>query len=382
MKKKYRFLVMVWLLIFLTVSVSSPAFGASQLQKAKDQLKTMSKEMENIKSEINDVAEEHQAILAQINVIEKELETTQSDYDATVQKLLDTQAKKALLEEELEEIESEEEDTTELFNKRVRAMFMQGPVSYVEVLLSSKSYFEFLVMSDMIESIIESDSNLLEQIKEHKALVQEKKDEIAEQESEIYNLTQEIAVKKSNIEMQIASKERLAEDLEKEKATYEQKYAQLEKESQEVQSLIKKLTAASKNTAYRGKGTMAWPLPSSRTITSNYGWRIHPILKQKRIHTGIDIAAPQGTKIVAAAEGKVIYVGTMTANGKVVIIDHGGGIQTLYAHLSKYSVSVGQEVKEGDKVGEVGQTGWATGPHLHFEVRKNGAHVSPWNYVK
>jgi murein DD-endopeptidase MepM/ murein hydrolase activator NlpD len=129
-------------------------------------------------------------------------------------------------------------------------------------------------------------------------------------------------------------------------------------------------------------GVMKWPTPGYTRVSSPYGMRIHPIYKVKKMHTGIDIDAPSGAKIVAANSGKVILAGWNGGYGNCVIIDHGGGLATLYAHQSKILVSVGDKVQKGDTVGKVGSTGLSTGPHLHFEVRKNGSTTNPIPYVK
>jgi len=133
--------------------------------------------------------------------------------------------------------------------------------------------------------------------------------------------------------------------------------------------------------AYIGTGTFTWPAPGYTRITSEYGMRYHPILKQNKLHTGMDIGAPQGAKVVAADDGKVITVTYNSAYGNMIIIDHGGGISTLYAHLSRFATTQGAMVKKGQTIGYVGSTGWSTGPHLHFEVRKNGTPVNPKSYL-
>lgn len=127
---------------------------------------------------------------------------------------------------------------------------------------------------------------------------------------------------------------------------------------------------------------MGWPVPGYSRISSPYGYRIHPIFKTKKLHTGIDIPAPTGTSIAAGSDGTVIYTGTLGGYGKAVMIDHGGGIVTLYAHNSSIVVSEGQSVKRGNTISKAGSTGYSTGPHLHFEVRKGGSYVDPLPWVR
>ena len=126
---------------------------------------------------------------------------------------------------------------------------------------------------------------------------------------------------------------------------------------------------------------MAWSTPSVKRVTSEYGYRIHPILGYKKLHTGMDIGAPTGTTVVAANDGTVIMSGWNNSYGYVIMIDHGGGIVTVYAHNSKLLVSKGQKVTRGQSIAKSGSTGMSTGPHVHFEVRENGAYKNPRNYL-
>ena len=169
-----------------------------------------------------------------------------------------------------------------------------------------------------------------------------------------------------------------------EKVKLDAKKKELEKQEDELQAEADRLTAEivklmDKSSPYVG-GTFTWPCPSSHYITSSFGNRLHPILKTWKYHTGVDIGASSGKDILAAASGKVIMATTYGGYGNCVMIDHGGGIVTLYGHASRLCVSNGAVVKRGDVIAKVGSTGRSTGPHLHFEVRKDGAYVDPMSY--
>ena len=133
-------------------------------------------------------------------------------------------------------------------------------------------------------------------------------------------------------------------------------------------------------TRYVG-GTFAWPAPGYYTITSPYSMRLHPIIKVYRLHTGMDIGAPMGSYAIAANDGIVTKATYSYSYGNMVMIDHGGGVSTLYAHGSEILVSVGDTVKRGDPILKVGSTGWSTGPHLHFEIIINGNTIDPYPFV-
>jgi len=162
---------------------------------------------------------------------------------------------------------------------------------------------------------------------------------------------------------------------------YEKALDEMEEAQRKLNKMIAELQAKQKK-GYMGTATFAWPTPGYTRITSPYGWRIHPIYKTRRMHTGIDIGAPAGSNIVAATHGEVIYADWLGGYGKTVVLDHGGGISTMYAHTSVILVEVGQKVRKGQVIAKVGSTGVSTGPHLHFEVKINGNHTDPWKYFE
>ena len=151
----------------------------------------------------------------------------------------------------------------------------------------------------------------------------------------------------------------------------------LERESKLIAEEIRRLQSQGGQRPSR----LLWPTPGQTRITSNYGSRIHPITRLQSFHTGLDIAAPQGHNLVATANGRVIFAGWRGAYGNTIILDHGGGMATLYAHLSSISVRVGDNVRANQTIGRIGSTGWSTGPHLHIEVLLNGNHTNPRPYL-
>ena len=169
--------------------------------------------------------------------------------------------------------------------------------------------------------------------------------------------------------------------LESEKAVIEKGLAELEQASNEIAAKIRASTARTGGYSGNPSGRFLWPTPGYSKITSDYGMRVHPILGTKKLHTGIDIGAPSGTRILSGDAGVVIHAGWLGAYGNAVVVDHGGGLSTLYGHMSSIAVREGQQVTAGQKLGGVGSTGLSTGPHLHFEVRVNGNPVSPWGYL-
>jgi len=192
----------------------------------------------------------------------------------------------------------------------------------------------------------------------------------------------ELESEKKELQIQQENKKMLLSQLESQQDKLEQMLDEMEEISQEISKKIKQILAQQKTKRKYVGGKLAWPLEAEYPITSYFGMRFHPILKKTKMHTGIDIGAPYGSNILAAADGEVITAEWVPAYGLTVIIDNGSGIVTLYAHMSKILVHKGQVVKRNNVIGRVGSTGYSTGPHLHFEVRINGDVVNPLSYLK
>lgn len=175
-------------------------------------------------------------------------------------------------------------------------------------------------------------------------------------------------------------RESFIEKLSEEEQQVQSKIDEINMQYEEVNRQILELVQQGIDTQYIG-GELAWPVPGYTRITSKYAMRVHPITGQYKLHTGIDIGAPEGSNFVAANDGIIIQAGINTAYGKMVIVDHGGGISTLYAHGSEILVQLGQSVKRGEPVLKVGSTGYSTGPHAHFEVRIGGLTTDPLPYI-
>jgi murein DD-endopeptidase MepM/ murein hydrolase activator NlpD len=252
-------------------------------------------------------------------------------------------------------------------------MYESSNSSLLHTLISSNSVTDFFEKLELISLIAKKDKEMVEDLKAAKIDVEYKRQLRAE---EAEGLKGKATQKRERLDTLTASRAEIEDRLQARWADLK-KLAWLEdqliEESRKAAKEIEKLQ--SKN-PYTG-GTMVWPAPGNTSVGSKYGMRLHPILRVNRMHSGIDIDASSGDDIVAANDGKVILSGTTSGYGKRIVIDHGGGISTLYAHCSKLLVSVGDNVKAGQLIAKVGSTGLSTGPHLHFEVRENGNTVDP-----
>ncbi len=355
-----------------------------------------------VMEQINVVSDELANVSLQIENTEEDLRTTKKDLQAAEERIV---AREKLLE------------------SRVRLMYTDGAVSYLDVLLSSTSFSDFLTRADSLKTIVDQDQHLLDEHKKDKQLVVDKKAELDQQYAEAKSLyaqkkqrkaqlnekeqekqvllasydakieeSEELTQEQEDVLMQIASK-RSALLQEKNKLREEQAAAAAKAKAEAAARAAAKAKAATRvstggssesssvSSYSGGNGIFSMPISGGR-ISSSFGPRTHPITGEVgKMHAGVDFAVPQGTTVRAVSGGVVIVAEWMSGYGNTVIIDHGGGLWTLYAHNSSLSVSKGDTVSRGDKISESGNTGNSTGPHLHFEVRDNGTPVNPMNYL-
>ncbi|MCK9858053.1 M23 family metallopeptidase [Paenibacillus sp. ATY16] len=390
MSVKKGFIVLTMLTVFLLQPVGGNAASSidkinKDLAAAKKQIEEAQKIAKNADAKKADIAvkkeDAQQAILklnTQLDQVADNLNYVQGQVDA---KEADLQEAGEELDKAIEQVKERDE----LLQSRLKLMYENGAVSYLEVLFSATSFSDFLDRFDSLHSILSQDRTILEQHKKDQALVEEKKanvetalGEVKTMYTKLQKYKSELDEKEEEKEVLIANYNKEIEELEDISEDQEQQLLALAKK---VSDLNKKKNAIKK--PYSG-GKLGMPLRSSYRISSNFGYRIHPITHVRKLHTGIDFAVPQGTDVYAAEAGVVIVAQTWSGYGNAIIIDHGNGLWTLYGHLRNGGIMVekGQTVKKGEKIGESGNTGNSTGPHLHFEVRKNQVAVDPAGYLK
>jgi murein DD-endopeptidase MepM/ murein hydrolase activator NlpD len=270
---------------------------------------------------------------------------------------------------------------------RVVTIYKQGPASYVAMLVSATSFQDFISRLQYVDSVVGADRGKLtslnqvnDQLAQEQAQANERRKELAAAEAAVAADGARLATLRTGetqasaaLATELATQQTQLQQVDAEKATYTADMALLAGESSSITTFVR---AHQGNEAYTWSGKkLLWPVHGP--ISSPFGPRTNPIFGTPEFHTGIDIAADSGLPIVAAAAGKVIYAGVMQGYGNVVIIDHGGALATLYAHMSVLGASVGEAVSQGQRIGAVGCTGLCTGPHLHFETRVGGTPVQP-----
>lgn len=347
MKKKSLVITLIAVLTF-TMCAAGFALAASESE---------------LRNNLDDVEAAQDELSKKMAQIEKDVKEMQKKVDNLNYMINQTTSDISNIEKKIEKKEKEMAEREDNLNERLKVMYKNGSVGFVDILLGSNSISEFVSNMEIIQKIYKNDMDVLDtlkkehdELKEIKASLKERKEKLATQKTE------------------------LADD----KAKLDAKKKELEAEEDKLKAEADRLTAEiiklmDKNSPYVG-GEFTWPCPASRYISSSFGNRLHPTLKVWKFHTGVDIGCAAGKDIVAAASGKVIMSQWYGGYGNCVMIDHGGGIVTLYGHASKLLVSQGQTVKRGQTIALVGSTGRSTGPHLHFEVRKNGEYINPMSY--
>lgn len=313
---------------------------------------------------------------------QQRLERTEQNLTQSKERYVYTQKEVTDLESQLERVLEEYKELKNSTNKRIVQIYKTKRKNYIEFLLSSKDINNFLDRLYYENIIMRNDKKKIKETQAKTRNIIELKSKIEEQKRYLAQNIKSMDREQKNITAAISENEKLIERLKTDRATWERAERELARQSSQLTTLINK-SVNSGGPAIAAVGGFVRPVYGG--ITSYYGWRVHPIFNKRIFHSGVDIGAPMGTKVKAANSGRVIFVGWYGGYGKVIIIDHGRingtSVTTLYAHLSNYSVSQGEDVTKGQNIGNVGTTGYSTGPHLHFEVRVNGSTTNPLNYI-
>lgn len=380
MKKKIIALLMTIVFVLpFAVDFSNGGIATVSAASVQDKINQASKDKQAALDKIKDAEKQKNDVIAQSDKLEREIDIIQTEIYAIDDIIADADAEIAVKEEEIARIQGDIDIQDEKFKETLRAMDETSTISYIELIFSSKNLSELLINIETINEITEHDMSIIDEMTKLKEEVESAKAEIESKRKEQEEARTFATDKQKQLELKVKEKENLAKALEKDIEKYKQVYEEARRQEEALKGSLKYSSSSSQ---YLGSGQFCWPAPSYTRISSPYGYRIHPIYKTQKFHSGVDLAAPGGTNILAAENGRVISAGWNGGYGNCLVVDHGGGISTLYAHASRLVVSKGDYVTKGQVIAKVGTTGNSTGNHLHFEVLVNGKTTNPMNYIK
>ncbi|WP_370447246.1 murein hydrolase activator EnvC [Veillonella sp. 3960] len=391
MKKKT--VTLVTSLLCGSIMMATPYWYQAQDEDLTNQLS-------NIQQQITNEANKKSEAEKTIGTVYEQLHAIQRDLDTATAELKQVQAERIQLdkditktEAELKEAQARLQSREKVFYKRVRDIYINGRLSYLDVVVGSKDFSDFANRMEMLKRILQSDMDLINTIKTEREEIASKKAKLEEDRAKVLELEKVAQEKQNVINQKKAERQAVLERAMNDRDTAERAYNELMASSASITAMLQQraaeraaaAAAASQGgggggaTWVQGSGQLAAPVVAP--ITSDFGWRIHPIYGTRRLHAGTDFGVDEGTPVHAADGGVVVEAGWVSGYGYTVIIDHGNGMSTLYAHNSEVAVSPGQTVSKGQVVSYSGNTGGSTGPHLHFEVRINGEPTDPMGYL-
>lgn len=429
----------------LTVSLTlafvgvADAASVSQLQKQSSAFKN---KISSVQSQINSTKQQKASTQSEIQELDRQLASVQAEITHLNTKIQETTANLNKSQQELKEAIATREAHYNTLKKRIRVMYEYGNSGYLEALLSSDNFSDFITRLEYTNKLVEYDNKVLKDYTHSEEVIATNVKTIAKDKKQIEDMKAEQAKKQQILDNNIARKNQIVKQLDSNQSTYEAQIADLQQQDANVQALIQKAEAEAKAreaaaakakadaaakakaaaqaakaksssssrtksstrsksssyntgssntsggsssaTVYSSNGKhYQYPIPAYNGYKPNsgYGYRSSPIAGGTEFHTGVDLKATLNTDVIAAESGTVIYAGWRGGYGKCVIIDHGGGYSTLYAHNNVLKVSVGQTVQRGQVIAGAGTTGYSTGVHSHFEVRINGQHTNPTGYI-
>jgi len=376
-------LISIILVICVSICGLYTANAAKSVSDLKKELENNQKKSEQTKKEIKEKQAEMKSFSAESDALDVEIMALQEDIDSVQSVIDEKDAEIQAKNTEIVRLNEEAVKTREKLKKRMKVIYENGVTSYLEIILDANGIADLFTRIAVVESIVKHDNNIIADYNAQAQLIEEAKLIVENEKNEQVEAREILEGKQSVIKEKQAQKDKIINELSKDINALKKLESQMEQAEKQLQNQINAALRSSSQSSvvYKGNGKFQFPLASYTRLSSQYGYRIHPIYGTKKFHAGIDYAAPHGTAIYAADDGVVLTSGWVNGYGYTVSINHGSGYVTMYAHCSKLLVSSGQSVKRGQTVAKVGSTGNSTGNHLHFEVRVNGKTVNPAGYL-
>ena len=382
------------------VLCGTPAYIMAEDEDLTNQLDSIQQQVNQQNAAKADAETVIGSVSEQLRQIEEQLRQATAELGTIKEQRVSVENDITLNERQLAEAQKRLEGRETVFYKRVRDIYINGRLSYIDVVIGSKDFSDFANRLEVLKRIIDSDITLINEIKKERAEIEAHKQKLETDRVKLVELEKAALAKQAEIEQKKAERNVVLQKAQNDRATAMQAIEELNASSAQVSAMLKERQAARAAAAaaaaaaaqtsagqgqgasdnwVQGTGQLGWPV--SGEITSPYGYRVHPIWETTIYHSGIDIGVDEGTPVHAADGGVVVWSGWMGGYGYAVVIDHGNGLSTLYGHNSELAVDEGQSVAKGQVISYAGSTGNSTGPHVHFEVRVNGDPVDPMGYL-
>lgn len=369
------------------ISVSAGTLG--DLQSKYDALEQKQRALKDSMNDTQDSINEQQA---KQDKLQEKIDLTQSQISVLNAQISKAEEEISDNERQIAEKKKEIKKTYALFKQRMRASYMASDPSMFGILLGAESLSDFIMRTELVQRVSAYDKKIVDSLEKSQKALEAAQKELEADKATLQSAKDKLTAKQADLNAAYSKSESAMQTLESEKRLYAEHKEEIERQMAQAEREIQAALAAAQQSSGSGSsspkydgGRFTWPVPGYTNITSGYGWRTWDD-GSREFHKGLDISQGgiYGARIVAAASGTVVIAQNYNSNGygNYAVIDHGGGLSTLYGHTSVVLVSPGQKVKKGDTIARVGSTGWSTGPHLHFEVRVNGQHTSPWSYLK
>ena len=377
------------------VLCGTPAYIMAEDEDLTNQLDSIQQQVNQQNAAKADAETVIGSVSEQLRQIEEQLRQATAELGTIKEQRVAVENDITLNERQLAEAQKRLEGRESVFYKRVRDIYINGRLSYLDVVIGSKDFSDFANRLEVLKRIIDSDITLINEIKKERSEIEAHKQKLEADRAKLVDLEKAALAKQAEIEQKKAERNVVLQKAQNDRATAMQAIEELNASSAQVSAMLKERQAARAAAAaaaaqssggqgasdnwVQGTGQLGWPV--SGEITSPYGYRVHPIWGTTIYHSGIDIGVDEGTPVHAADGGVVVWSGWMGGYGYAVVIDHGNGLSTLYGHNSELAVDEGQSVAKGQVISYAGSTGNSTGPHVHFEVRANGDPVDPMGYL-
>ena len=364
--------------LFTTTVVAQnkkPPTTKAKTTKLKDRLKGVQAKKKEVKAKLVQKKKEIYVTVAQVEQLDSRITSAEAKLDDTKERLAASKKEQSKLAAELDKSQKRLIEKRQQAARRIRGMYTSRNETVLSVLIGARDVSDFAARKSILERIARHDHEVFDEVKVLRDEVARKKKRQDAVVNEVARLKARLQLQEGELKYAMNRKRAALGQLRDERDDLQEELAAMEQESSRIEAQIRAYMATSGGKVAPHVGGFIQPV--NGRFSSPYGYRVHPISRSRKLHTGQDIAAPSGTPIKAAGSGVVISAGWRNGYGNTVIIDHGGGKSTLYGHCSRLYVSSGQRVSMGQRIAAVGSTGYSTGPHLHFEVRINGSPVNP-----